>query len=140
MACRTAIYKDQLTFISTGSSGEVEISKNAVVEIYSANDGISGGKTSIIDNAQVTIIIDTNSAYSEYAFSFDDTLTITNNATVDIDVTKGTKVRGLYDYSGTVNVSGNAVVTIDGTTYDGVYVNALNLSENASATVNAAGR
>ena len=36
-------------------------------------------------------------------------------------------------------MSGNAVVTIDGTTYDGVYVNALNLSENASATVNAAG-
>ena len=130
---------DKFPLISTGSSGEVEISKNAVVEIYSANDGISGGKTSIIDNAQVTIIIDTNSAYSEYAFSFDDTLTITNNATVDIDVTKGTKVRGLYDYSGTVNVSGNAVVTIDGTTYDGVYVNALNLSENASATVNAAG-
>ena len=132
-------YADRFPLISTSSSGEVEISKNAVVEIYSANDGISGGKTSIIDNAQVTIIIDTNSAYSEYALSFDDTLTIANDAIVDIDVIKGTKVRGLYDSSGIFNVKNDAKVTIDGTTYDGVYVNALNLSENASVTVNAAG-
>ncbi len=132
-------YADGYALISTGSSGEVEISKNAVVEVYSANDGISGGKTSILDNAQVDIVIDTDSTYSEYALSFDDTLTIANNATVDIDVLKGKKVRGLYDSSGTVNVTDNAVVTIDGTTYDGTYVKALHLSGKASVTVNAAG-
>lgn len=129
---------DALPLISTTSSGEVEISKNAVVEIYSANDAISGGKTTISDNAKVDIVIDTDSTYSEYALSFDETLTISDDAEVDIDVVNGTKIRGLYDSSGTVNVSGNAVVTIDRTTYDGVYVNALNLSGKASVTVNAA--
>lgn len=130
---------DKFPLISSGSDGEVEISQNAVVELYSANDAISGGKTSIIDNAQVDIVINTDSTSSEYALNFDDTLTIANNATVDIDVIKGTKVRGLYDSSGTVNVKNDAKVTIDGTTYDGVYVNALNLSENVSVTVHAAG-
>ncbi len=127
---------DKFPLISTGSTGEVEISKDAVLELYSANDAISGGKTSIIDNAQVDIVIDTDSTYSEYALSFDDTLTVSGNAVVDIDVVKGAKIYGLYDSGGTVNVSGNAVVTIDGTTYKGVYVKALNISEKASVTVN----
>lgn len=129
---------DKFPLISSGSSGEVEISKNAVVELYSANDAISGGKTSILDNAQVDIVINTDSKYSEYALSFDDTLTVSGNASVDIKVTKGTKVRGLHDSSGTVNISDNAALSIDGTTYDGVYVSALNLSGNASVSVKAA--
>lgn len=132
-------YADVYPLISTSTSGELEISKNAVLELYSANDAISAAKTSVLNNAQIHIVISTESAYSEYAFKFDDTLTISDKAVVDIDVEKGTKVRGLYDSSGTVSVSDSAAVTIDGTTYDGVYVDAINLSENASVTVNAAG-
>lgn len=129
---------DKFPLISTKAVGEVEISGNAVLELYSANDAISCGKTSVLNHAQVSIVISTDLTSSEYAISFDDTLTIANYAVVDIDVTKGTKIRGLNDYDGTVNVSDNAVVTINGTTYDGVYVKALNLSGNASVTVNAA--
>lgn len=120
------------------SSGELEISKNAVLELYSANDALSGGKTSILNSANVDIVIDTNSTYSEYALSFSDTLTISGNASVDIKVTKGTKVRGLHGSSGTVNISGNAALSIDGTTYYGTCVSALNLSGNASVNIKVA--
>lgn len=133
---KTAVL-DKYPVISSGSAGEIVIEKNAVANLYSANDAISGGKTSILDNAKVNIVIDTQSTSSEYAMNFDDTLTIAGNATVDIDVLNGTKVRGLNDYDGTVNVSDNAKLTIDGTTYTGIYVDAINLSEQASVTVNA---
>ena len=121
------------------SSGELEISDNAYVDVFTQEDALSGGITSVKNNAQVFIRIDSTSTYSEYALSFDETLAISDDAKVDIDVINGSKIRGLNDSSGTVNVSGNAVVTIDGTTYDGVYVNTLNLSGKASVTVNAAG-
>ena len=120
------------------SSGELEISGNAYVNVFTFEDALSGGITAIKNNAQVFIRIDSTSTYSEYALAFDDTLNISDDATVDIDVINGVKIRGLYESSGTVTVSGNAVVTIDGTTYDGVYVGAINLSDNASVTVNAA--
>lgn len=117
------------------SSDELLIDKNASVDLFTKEDAISGGVTKITDNAQINIKINCESTYSQNAISFDN-MTISGNAKVDIDVIKGTKIHGLYDSDGTVDVSGNAVVTIDGTTYKGIYVDTLNLSENASVTVN----
>ncbi len=127
---------DYFPIVSTGSSGKIEISKDAILDLYSANDVISGGKTSILDNAQVDIVINTDSTYSEYAISFDGELNISGNVKVDIDVIKGEKIDGLYDSRGAVNLSGSAVVEIDGTTYKGIYAKNLNLSEKSSLTIN----
>lgn len=114
------------------SAGELVINEDALVDVVSITDAISGGVTTINGNALVNVRVDKDSNYSENAMAFDDTLNIGGNAKVDIDA-NGDEVYGFKDSSGTVNITENAVVTIDGA-YSSVYAK-LNMSGKASLSI-----
>lgn len=116
------------------NSADLLIEKNAFVDLFCQEDAIACDVTNITDDAQVYIDIKCERDYSQSAISFDETLNIQDRAVVDIDVLSGSKIYGLYDLSGTVNISGSAYVSIDGA-YRSVYADYLNLSNNASLTI-----
>lgn len=116
------------------SSDELLIDKNAMVDVFTQEYAITGGITTISDNAQVSIKINLQSSSSRYALRFDSPLNICGNAKVDIEIS-GSKVYGLYDITdGTVNISDQAVVAINGA-YRSIYADFLNLSGNGSLTL-----
>ncbi len=115
-------------------SKELLINKNAIVDVFTKEDAISGGVTEITDNAKVTININCTSTSSQHAIRFDSPLEISGYANIDIDIS-GKKIYGLYDITdGTVNISDSAVVDICGA-YRSVYADFLNLSDKAAMTI-----
>lgn len=116
------------------SSSELLINKNAIVDVYTKEDAISGGTTKIADDARVNITIACTSSSSQHAIRFDSPLEIGDRAHIDIGIS-GSKIYGLYDITdGVVNISGSAVVNIRGA-YRAVYADALNLSGNAAVSI-----
>lgn len=115
--------------------GDVNISGDALVDVFVEEDGIySGAAIEIKDRAKVYIKCAYEGSSTQYAVHFDTTLDIKDNAVVDIESTTDKKVNGFDQSSGTVNISGNAAVNIDGANR-GVYTKVLNISDSASLTV-----
>ncbi len=115
------------------TSNGLVINGNAYVDVFCKETGISGAQTKIADNAKVYVNIDCESQYSKDAFNFKETLDISDNALVDINIKNG-KVDGFKGYSSAMNVSGTANVKVSGAN-NAVYAKTLNLSGNSVMTI-----
>lgn len=121
--------------------GGLNVSGKALLDILSNEGGISAATlpSKISDNAEVIIKINNIKNFSKYVFSFGSTLDITDNAKVNAEaLAGGDKVDGFKSYSGTLNISGNANVSVKGTK-NAVYAK-LNMSGNAKAEMTTTGK
>lgn len=120
--------------------GGLNVSGKALLDILSNEGGISAATlpSKISDNAEVIIKINNIKNFSKHVFSFGSTLDITDNAKVNAEaLAGGDKVDGFKSYSGTLNISGNANVSVKGTK-NAVYAK-LNMSGNAKAEMTTTG-
>ncbi len=121
--------------------GGLNVSGKALLDILSNEGGISAATlpSKISDNAEVIIKINNIKNFSKHVFSFGSTLDITDNAKVNAEaLAGGDKVDGFKSYFGTLNISGNANVSVKGTK-NAVYAK-LNISENAKAEMTTTGK
>ena len=121
--------------------GGLNVSGKALLDILSNEGGISAATlpSKISDNAEVIIKINNIKNFSKHVFSFGSTLDITDNAKVNAEaLAGGDKVDGFKSYFGTLNISGNANVSVKGTK-NAVYAK-LNMSGNAKAEMTTTGK
>lgn len=121
--------------------GGLNVSGKALLDILSNEGGISAATlpSKISDNAEVIIKINNIKNFSKHVFSFGSTLDITDNAKVNAEaLAGGDKVDGFKNYFGTLNISGNANVSVKGTK-NAVYAK-LNISGNAKAEMTTTGK
>ncbi len=121
--------------------GGLNVSGKALLDILSNEGGISAATlpSKISDNAEVIIKINNIKNFSKYVFSFGSTLDITDNAKVNAEaLAGGDKVDGFKSSFGTLNISGNANVSVKGTK-NAVYAK-LNMSGNAKAEMTTTGK
>lgn len=120
--------------------GGLNVSGKALLDILSNEGGISAATlpSKISDNAEVIIKINNIKNFSKHVFSFGSTLDITDNAKVNAEaLAGGDKVDGFKSYFETLNISGNANVSVKGTK-NAVYAK-LNMSGNAKAEMTTTG-
>lgn len=121
--------------------GGLNVSGKALLDILSNEGGISAATlpSKISDNAEVIIKINYIKNFSKHVFSFGSTLDITDNAKVNAEaLAGGDKVDGFKSSFGTLNISGNANVSVKGTK-NAVYAK-LNMSGNAKAEMTTTGK
>lgn len=121
--------------------GGLNVSGKALLDILSNEGGISAATlpSKISNNAEVIIKINNIKNFSKHVFSFGSTLDITDNAKVNAEaLAGGDKVDGFKSYFGTLNISGNANVSVKGTK-NAVYAK-LNISGNAKAEMTTTGK
>lgn len=119
--------------------GGVIASDSAVIDIVSSENGISAQKidSKISGNAQVSVKIDANAPKARDLFLFGKILDITDKAVVSLEDASKSDTAGFKSYSGTLNISGNANVSVKGTK-NAVYAK-LNMSGNAKAEMTTTG-